>query len=249
MSLTTQLPTETQLTKGAFSGETELTHPAYGLISVARWTTSSDNDERMFGTEMNHRSGITITLSQAANRRALNKDWIHETNTVAEWSMSESQWARFVASVGLASGVPVTLQRYNTSNLESVPGIAVPVLTKKERHGAEIERSAADAVSKLQAELTRLAQMIEDGKANKKELRSVHHNLSCSLDNLPKDLRYAMDTFNRGMEKTIDDAKTEIEAHIAGTATRLGLDQMRQSMPSLEGGPVAGPLVIEGNVS
>lgn len=232
-----QEPTAKRVEEGPWAGSTDVDHPAFGMVSVTRWTGGGqDGGFRMFGSDLRHRSGLTVTLSTASMRRGLSNDWHHEKDTLVEFTMSESQWARFVSSVGVGSGVPITLRRYMSDGLVVAPAIAEPELTKKERHGEELRRTMEEALGKISESIDRLSGMLDSGKIGKTELRGVVHEMRIAVGNLPSNVEYALTTFDRATEQSVDDARTEIEAHIAGLAQRIGMKELRSSSPSLDGG-------------
>jgi hypothetical protein len=134
-----QVPEEKVLDELPFRGEVEVTHPAFGMLGVTRWTSSAA--VRMFGSDMGHGGGVTLTLQTASTRRGLSRDWHHAERIVAELTMSESQWARLVSSIGQGEGVPVTLVKCRDGGLSQLPAIAAPKLSKAAMHTVEMEAS------------------------------------------------------------------------------------------------------------
>lgn len=244
MTAREQLPTETVTSESARQGEKTYEHPAFGLVTVSRWQGSTPT--RLYGSDLAHRGGLTITIDQSKMRRGLSSDWHSSEKTVCEFSMSESQWARFVASVGNGGGIPVTLNHYRKGDFVMAPAIAQPELSRKELHGQEIRDEVKSAVAGLQAELKRLASLIDSGKLGKKELREMHREMEITVGNLPGNLGYAMDTFVKASDKVVEEAKTEIEAHVDGMATRLGLEQLRSMAPMVGNNSSQADRVIEG---
>lgn len=224
-------PTITAEEGGPWDGAKNYDHPAYGLASVARWTTGGSH--RMFGSDLGHSSGLTIRVSTAAMRRGLSNDWIHDTGTIVEFDMSESQWARFVASVGNGGGVPVTLSHYNSGNMLHAPMIAEPHLSKKELHGVEMAERLQKALSEAREQVRALGAMIDEGQIGKRELRKIHETLERVVSQAPGSVQFIYEQFAEATEKVVDDAKTEIEAHVNGVALRLGMESLRELAPRL----------------
>lgn len=81
-----QQPTVTPLS-GPMEGE-RYQHPAYGTISLMKGTCGQEGME-LFGSDLNHRSVLTITLSTAHLDRHLNRDWVHSEREVVSFHMSE----------------------------------------------------------------------------------------------------------------------------------------------------------------
>lgn len=234
MSMKAEAPLESVAANGSSMDERQFDHPAFGAISVSRWT--SNHPVRLCGSDLGHRSGLTVRLSQASIKRHLSRDWHHNTDPVVEFTLSMSQWARLVSSIGIGEGVPVTLTAYREGAFRGVPPIAAPELSKKEVHGAEAEQMVAQAVQKLSDEIASLGSMIDSGKLGKQALREVHRSLSIAVGNLPGNLKYVTDRFASSAEAVIADAKTEIEAHVAAVVMQTGLQSLKNHVPMLKDG-------------
>ena len=233
MTRSYEAPRATTVESGPWKGETEHDHPAFGQVVVTRWT-SGGSGHRLFGSDLSHSTGITIKLSHANLRRGLSTDWIHGTEPVAEFSMSESQWARMVSSIGVCSGVPVTLMAYRQGSFIQPPMIAAPELSRKELHAEEMRQRMTDALAEAMTQVKRLGTMIDDGKIVKKDLRELHLTLERAVSHMPGNVAFAFDTFTEAIEQVVDDAKTEVEAHVGSLAMRLGMDELRRSAPRFE---------------
>jgi hypothetical protein len=236
MSRRFEAPSATTLDSGPWKGSTEHDHPAFGQVVVTRWT-SGGSGHRLFGSDLSHSTGITIKLSRANLRRGLSSDWIHATEPVAEFSMSESQWARMVSSIGVGSGVPVTLMAYREGSFFQPPMIAAPELSRKELHGEEMRQRMTEALQEAMAQVNRLGSMIDEGKIGKKDLRELHSTLARAVSHMPGNVAFAFDTFTEAIEQVVDEAKTEVEAHVGALAMRIGLDEIRKSAPRFEHQP------------
>ena len=195
-------PTAKRVEDGPWAGSMDLDHPAFGMLNVTRWTGGAkDGGFRMFGSDLRHRAGLTVTLSTASMRRGLSTDWHHEKDALVEFTLSESQWARFVSSVGVGSGVPITLRRYMSSGMVVAPEIAEPELTKKERHGEELRRTMSEALGKIAQSIDKLSGMLDSGKIGKTELRGLVHEMRVAVGNLPSDVQCALTTFDAATEQ------------------------------------------------
>ena len=231
--MTPMAPTEDVVESGPFKGDREQRHPAFGAMKVVRWTSSKP--ERLAGSELGHRSGITVTVSTAFIKRRHGMDISCSDQDVVEFSMSESQWARFVASVGQGEGVPVTLRMRQDGPARELPPIAAPQATPRERHGLDLKEGLDEAVDGLRDRIRQLGEMIEGGRIGKKELRELQHDMAVIAGNLPDNAKYAMDCFVKSSERVVDEIKTEVDAYVDGVARHIGMERLREMAPSLAG--------------
>lgn len=227
-----QLPTVTPL-DAPMNGE-RYRHPAYGTISLMKGTCGQGGLE-LFGSDLNHRSVLTITVSTAHLDRHLNRDWIHSDRNVVSFQMSEAQWAGFISSQGGAA-VPITFESRpdDAAPVQVVPRIESPE-TMMEQFDREIRESCVKYMETATTLLEGLEKALEDGKANKgtlKELRDLASNLSVGM---PNSMAFVQKQMATAMEKTVSAGKIELEAYVNDMATRTGLEALRNQSVSLIG--------------
>lgn len=225
-----QQPTVTPLS-GPMEGE-RYQHPAYGTISLMNGTCGHGGLE-LFGSDLNHRSVLTITLSTAHLDRHLNRDWVHSERDVVSFHMSEAQWAAFISSQGGAAE-PITFERRpdDAAPVQVVSGIESPE-TMMEQFDREIRERCAKYMETATSLLEGLGKALEDGKANKgtlKELRDLASNLS---NGMPNSMAFVQKQMATAMEKTVSAGKIELEAYVNDMATRTGLEALRNQSVTL----------------
>jgi hypothetical protein len=81
-----------------------------------------------------------------------------------------------------------------------------------------------------------LGAMIEQGKTGKRELREIHSELKRLVEQLPGNTAYVQEQFQRATERTVDDARTEVEAHFDNVARRLGYQAIKDGAPVMLSG-------------
>ncbi|MCF5374501.1 hypothetical protein [Pseudomonas syringae] len=212
---------------GHIKGE-RYTHPAYGQISVVKSSVGSSGGTELFGSSLNHRNVLTITLSTAYMERNLNQDWIHGDRQIVSFQMSESQWATFVSSAG-GAGVPITYQTrpVDDAHLQMVPGIESPE-TMREQYDREIRDSCEAYMATTGKLVEQLEAALVDGKTNKatlKELLALAKNLNIGM---PNTMTFVQNQMAKTMDRTVASGKMEIEAFVNNLAQRTGIEALRQ---------------------
>lgn len=104
--------------KGPLGG-TVSTHPAFAQIAVHRVSGRTN----LYDSDFGHNAFVTISVRRSELHRSLSQDWHMADSELIEVAMSESQWATFVSSINMGSGVPCTLQALNG---KEVPGLPAP---------------------------------------------------------------------------------------------------------------------------
>ena len=218
----------------------EYSHPAFGCVTVTNWT--SGNAVRLFGSDLGHSGGITLAFYEATSLRGLSTDRHHPGPILLEIDMSESQWARFVASSGKGCGTPVTITAKRTGPIEQPPRIAAPELSKREVHGEEMRAQLHKKLETARKCTEAIAAMLDgSGSISKTALRAVYKDLDLAVSHLPGSTQFIYDTFAEATENLANDAKLEIEAFVDNLATQLGIEQLRLMAPQV------GATAIEAN--
>lgn len=213
--------------------DTEFRHPAFGQVTVHHWNSS--HHHRMYGSDLGHSSGLTITVTGSTLYRGLSNDRHHSQDILLEFDLTEAQWARFVASTGNGNGVPVTLRHARRGPLEDIPRIAAPEASKREVHGKEMASALKKTLERAQRISNEIGTMLASpGSISKTRLKELHHDLDLAVSHLPGTTQFIYDQFAEATEKTAEDAKLEIEAHVNSLATQLGFEHLRNVAPTIE---------------
>jgi hypothetical protein len=215
--------------KEGHGGETvvKVTHPAFGAISTSRPSCGGEGMV-LFGSDIGHQHFVSITLKEAHLEQHLGRDWINTGKVIAEFHLSEAQWAKFVSCGGRGSATPVTLDTYRDGEeLTHVPAIQRNPESRKDQFDRDFKEKLEKAMEKISCISNSLQEMCE-GKVTKSELRVLSGNLSTIVKNLPSNLDFAVDSFKEITETFVEDAKAEVEAytlnalHVAGAKALEG---------------------------
>ena len=182
------------------------THPSYGTLLFSRRTGEK---ESLFGSSIQHRDTICMTLHHASIERGLNKDWIHGDKVIAEVEMSYSQFAEAITTMNVGTGVPVTVRW--TEKDGNIP--SCDFVSKRKQFENEFvgQREKATRESqKLIQEITELfSQKGTLKKADKDAILAKLYKLNMDIG---ANMDFIAKQFNEQMDKTVSEAKGEIEA-------------------------------------
>lgn len=185
---------------------TRTSHPSYGTIMFNR---SNSRVTPLFGSSIKHNNVITMELRHADIERGLNRDWVYGKAPIAEIEMSYSQFAEAITSFGCGSGVPCTI-RY-TEKDGRIP--ECDFVSKREQFTDEFKGKTKEAMNESQQLIQDVTDLFSQKKALTKadkeavisKLRKLSMDLGCNLD-------FIADQFNEQMDKTVMEAKGEIES-------------------------------------
>jgi ElaB/YqjD/DUF883 family membrane-anchored ribosome-binding protein len=204
-------------------------HESYGLMGFSRTSGSNTN---LFGSSIKHQNTIRMTLKTAVKDRSLNRDWFHGQKQIVEVEMSQNQFAELITSLNMGDGVPVTIRYINGVKMEDCP---------EENKRQLFEKEFEDKMLSINEKLKRLTEeterILNDKAAPKKsdkelilkQIQMLHQEV---VSNIP----FVSSQFNEQMDKTVAEAKAEVEAFVQHKVTSLGIEGLKAQMLMLNDG-------------
>lgn len=185
---------------------TKTSHPSYGTLAFSRRTGGSTP---LFGSSIEHRDTIAMTLYHADITRGLHSDSVYGNKAIAEVEMSYSQFAEAITSMNMGSGVPVTI-RWTEKDGKIPP---CDFVSKREQFTDEFKEKRKKAMEDSQQIIKDVMELFNQKKSLTKAdkdviLKKLHHlnmDIGCNMD-------FIADQFNKQMDQTVMEAKGEIES-------------------------------------
>lgn len=199
-------------------------HPSYANLYIGR--SQCSGQQALFGSSIKHHDIITLRISPAYMDRDLNYDrYYAENHPYIEINMSQSQFAQAITSLNMGAGVPVTLRQINGEYIEPCPFV-----DKREQFSNEFREDMNELTKKIKETTEAVEDLIQNKrtftKADKEQILSTLHSVSQQLSsNYP----YMFSMFNEQMDKTVTEAKAEIESHIQARMQDVALKAMGKS--------------------
>lgn len=205
-----------QESKGIFDDWKRKAHPSYGMISFSR--ESCNPPTALFGSSIKHGNPIRMVISHAEIERGLNKDWFHAKGRIAEIELSQSQFADAITSLNMGDGVPCTI--IFTERDGRIP--ACDFTSKIEKFRGEF----TDHLSGIKNSLDDSIKAVEELFENRKTLRKSDKELIMSAlrsarQDIDSNAEFIVDSFNEQMDKTVTEAKGEIESFMQQQVHKL----------------------------
>lgn len=213
MKRTTEAPKITE-SNSAVGHDTVMTHPAFAQIQASRVS----GEFVLYGSDFVHHNSIRIRIASSKLSRGLSTDWPTAQEELIEVELSEAQWATFVSSLNVGSGVQCTLRHMNCV---PVPEIPAPIM-RHEQFKAEADatvQKAHDALAALEAKLNDVGLSDKRKKELSSHIESARRAIGSSLDFVAKQ-------FDEHMERSTEKAKMEVNAYVTTTIHRAGLEKL-----------------------
>lgn len=185
---------------------TKTSHPAYGTIMFNR---ANGCRRSLFGSSIEHSNVITMEVKHADIERGLNRDWVYGKSPIVEIEMSYSQFAEAITSFGQGNGIPCTI-RY-TEKDGKIP--ECDFISKRKQFADEFKEKREEAVSESKELIKEITELFSQKKAlTKADKESVMRKLNKLSMDIGCNMDFIADSFNEQMDKTVMEAKGEIES-------------------------------------
>lgn len=185
---------------------TRTSHPSYGTIMFNR---SNSRVTPLFGSSIKHNNVITMELRHAEIERGLNRDWVYGKAPIAEIEMSYSQFAEAITSFGQGTGIPVTIC-YTEKDGEMPP---CDFVSKREQFTGEFKEQTDKTMEKSKELINEVAELFSSKKTlTKADKENILKKLNMLTYDIGSNIGFIADQFNEQMDKTVMEAKGEIES-------------------------------------
>lgn len=202
------------------------THPSYGMLSFNRGHCAGVG---LFGSSIPHDNVITMVLKRGSERRNNNETWYIGEDIIASVEMSYSQFAEAIGSFGVGDGVPVTLRYTETDGSiqpPSIPNTRDIIETELLQHIDKCRKDAFSAKKKAEA----IVEKRTLTKTDKEELMRLMNRL---VTDVGSNTEFMIEQFRRQMDKTVTEAKGEVEAFTQNRLHSIALAALRQNPETL----------------
>lgn len=199
-------------------------HPSYGLLRFSR--ISSGKPVQLYGSSIEHQETIRMSVSPSYIERDLSTDWYHKSGReLIEVEMSYAQFAEVISSMNMGNGVPVTIKHINQ---ETIPSPTID--NKRLQFESEIENKLNDINQKLESLVVESKDLLENKKSiNKGDRQIILNQLDGLFREVKSNIPFVYKMFNEQMDKTVHQAKSEVEAFTQSKILQMGLDQIEKS--------------------
>lgn len=194
---------------------TRTQHPSYGTLLFNR---AHGGSHALFGSSIEHSDIITMKVYHADVTRSLHEDRVHGNSEILEVEMSYSQFAEAITSFGCGSGVPVTI-RYTELDKE-IPKCEFE--DKRKQFTNEFNQHVKDTMQESNDLINEVSSLLNEKKTlTKADKENIIKKLDSLSQNIGSNIPFIAKQFNEQMDKTVSEAKGEIECFCQNKLTSI----------------------------
>lgn len=220
-----KLPYETEVQGDA----TVERHESFGMVSIHR---THGGNPSLFGTHLdNHHSYFVIEVKQGTVSHSLGRDWYSGAGRrqLIEIHLSAAQFAEMITTPNTGEGTPCTIHRVLGDRLEEPP-------RDRDNESKRIQSSFKEDLKNLAKSLVDKAKKIdtvlEKKNLNLADREEIRGALRRAIQDVQSNLPFMLTSFQESTEKTVTQAKAEVEAFLSLSLHRLGIDSMHKNIES-----------------
>lgn len=199
-------------------GETEHSHPAYGMLGVTRVTGRNF----LYGADYEVSDYLIVRIATSTARRDLSRFWHSPKEQIVEVAISPAQWAAFVSSMNVGDGVCCTITRRGYS---MVPGI-LPTEDEAELHGKEMSANLKNGV----AALNELEASLDELKIPQKAKADLAFKIERARRSIGGTHDFIRNSFGEFVEKKTERMKANLHAYAESMLMGLGLKKAHEEI-------------------
>jgi len=203
--------------------EKVIKHPSFGMVGLSR--RSSSGVVPLFGSNIQHQHTITLTIKSAEHNRHLNNDWIHGLEQLIEIEMSGSQYAELISSFNMSDGIPCTIRQFN-KNTYPDPPYESPVDVFQREFEAKMKNLGKECKSMVEDAVKMLDEKPSISKSDREFLKNSMNRL---VSEITSNVPFVSQQFIESMDKTVSQAKSEVETFITNKITSLGIESAKHN--------------------
>lgn len=216
-------------------------HESYGLVGFSRVT--SNPPANFFGSSVRSGHYLVLSIKRAVRRRSLHQYWYGGREELIRLRLSPNQFAELLTTLNVGDGVPCTLERIGGKGMDESPSVDQRQQYEQEFKG-DVQKVMADART-----LTAEVREIFDAKPtiNKTDRAAIVEKLRMLMQHIESNMPFVQTQFNEAMDKTVAEAKGEVEAFVNHKIHSLGIQALNSEVIAALEAPAKSEAFLLGN--
>jgi hypothetical protein len=209
----------------------EIEHPSFAVININRAQIGGGH-KKLFDSPFKHYHIITLEISPARLVRSLHGDSIFHGGKAPYISvaMSQVQFSEMVLNAGMHGGTPCTVEWLNGKQIPEPPARDV-----KKLWADEVKRDFKDVSESADAAEKAVEDLLAKDRITKADVKALKDIIYTMAQDIRSNMPWMQERFQEAMEKTVAEAKGEINAHAQHIIKTTGLQALAGgALPALE---------------
>lgn len=190
-------------------------HPSFGMAGFSR---VSGRGMTLFGSSIQHNEIMTLRIQTAEVDRHLSREWYHAKKCLIEVDFSSTQFAEMITSPNQGSGVPCTI-RY----LDGVRIPEPPYESVKDRYSSEFKAKMGNITERVDDSLNIVKNILSKDRITKGDKEEILALCVEYFNSIKSGVPFIEKSFTEQMERTVLEAKNEVEAFVQRRLTEEGI--------------------------
>jgi len=210
--------------------EQEKKHESYGMVGLSRVTCRPSVN--LFGSSIKHGNTIRLRIKTGVVARDLNRDWYRGQKGLIEIELSPTQYAEMITSLNIGDGVPCTIRYIGNKSIDNPPETK-----QRQMFEEEFRKDVHKIKEKCQKDVTEISKvLLKKGGITVYERKKINDMIVMLMQDVNSNLPFVQRSFNKSIDKTVLEAKGEVEAFVMNKVTSLGIKGLEKEMLQLATG-------------
>jgi len=199
-------------------------HESYGMLSISRMTSTPAKP--IFGSSIRHSNIISLKILKGRKYRNFQKDRYMGDGTICEIWLSPTQFAEAITSFNIGDGVPCNIQHVKGDKWDEEKRQyrePCPEVNFRKQANDELQDEMSelgDRVNKLSADAKEI--LNQKGSLKVADKKKLLNDLTALVQEIESNIPFVHTCFNHSVNKTVTEAKGEIDATLQTMRERLG---------------------------
>lgn len=210
-------------------------HESFGLVGFSRVTSTPPVN--FFGSSIRSGHYVVLRVKRAERARDLSNYWYHSLEPLIQIRLSPNQFAELLTTMNVGDGVPCTIEAVGYEQMPPCPAV-----DQRAKYEDEFKKHVADTAAEaveLRDYVTNL--FFEKERLSKQDRLDIKKRLDLLVQQIKSNTPFIQSQFNEAMDKTVAEAKGEVEAFVNHKIHSLGI----QALNSEVGKALEAPLESE----
>lgn len=220
------------------------THPSYGMLGFSR--VHSPGGATLFGSSVPCTNFIRITLKKGVLEDSLHHEFFYGKEILAQVDLSPAQFAEAITCMNNGDGSPCTIRFVKGENAEIFKNC--PYEPRFEQYERDFDEKCTEINETVNQLMQDAANILSEKTVKKSDIKILQGLLSKLSVELNSNLSFVRTSFDEYLNKSVSDAKQEIDAFLQHRIMAVGAMAIQNSPELLTEEPIsADQLQIKGD--